>query len=155
MTRENARSGVRVVRGFDWSWGDQDGTPGNMGTTLSGDDGDGWCAVIWDGQSSDRKYKIGDQDCYDLVWIALRSYCDFIVLSQVSSLQMRVKATVGNMVRRIGPSSISLEQTEALGEVKSMKGESCAVTFPGIKDVVLVPLKELEVVDIKVMHNVM
>ena len=45
--------GVRVVRGPDWSWEDQDGGEGNVGTVVvnlkeSSSDGEESVVVVWD-----------------------------------------------------------------------------------------------------------
>ena len=59
-----AQSGLRVRRGPDWKWGDQDG--GGPGTTLSGDDHDGCVWVKWDAGRR-NKYRIGAEGSYDLI----------------------------------------------------------------------------------------
>ena len=51
--------GARVVRGLDWKWSDQDGSPPGKGT-VTGADSDGWVTVKWDHDGSMNKYPIGD-----------------------------------------------------------------------------------------------
>ena len=51
--------GARVVRGQDWGWGNQDGSPPGKGT-VTGADSDGWVTVKWDHDGSMNKYPIGD-----------------------------------------------------------------------------------------------
>ena len=62
--------GVRVRRGPDWKWGDQDGN--GLGTTQSNDD-TGWIRVKWDHGES-NSYRIGKDGAYDLV-VAERIRC--------------------------------------------------------------------------------
>ena len=54
--------GVRVKRGRDWKWGDQDGN--GMGTTQPGGN-KGWVKVNWDNGNS-NSYRCGAEDAYDL-----------------------------------------------------------------------------------------
>ncbi|CAK9102726.1 unnamed protein product [Durusdinium trenchii] len=65
----SAEVGVRVRRGADWRWGDQDG--GGPGTTVPGADEDGWVRVRWDHASRASNYRVGAQGCHDLVMIDL------------------------------------------------------------------------------------
>ena len=66
VTRENFKLNLKVKRGRDWKWGDQD----NGGTgILVKDDEDGWCKVKWDSSSSQNAYRIGKDGCYDLVYV--------------------------------------------------------------------------------------
>ncbi len=69
--------GLRVVRGPDWMWGDQDGGEGHVGTVVSVHDptnpgsvlwkmsGACVCAVQWDTGARCR-YRCGVGDMYDL-----------------------------------------------------------------------------------------
>ena len=86
-----AQFGVRVVRGPDWKWGNQDG--GGAGTTIPGAVDEGWICVQWDCDSeSVYQYRIGAQWCYDL----------FIGSSSLSTAasQILTIATAGVRVRR-------------------------------------------------------
>jgi E3 ubiquitin-protein ligase HECTD1 len=65
VTRENFREGLRVVRGKDWKWDDQDGGAGKVGVT-SKDSSDGWCKVAWEGKQSTNSYRIGADNAFDL-----------------------------------------------------------------------------------------
>ena len=57
--------GVRVVRGPDWEWGDQDGGEGFVGTVVGAEEGSGKVVVQWDmGQS--HSYRSGYAGKYDL-----------------------------------------------------------------------------------------
>jgi len=48
--------GVRVCRGPNWEWDDQDGGPGKLGTTSA--DGDaGWIKVTWDATGTTHSYR--------------------------------------------------------------------------------------------------
>ena len=62
--------GVRVRRGPDWEWGDQDGN--GLGTTQS-DESTGWIRVKWD-HGKTNSYRIGKDGAYDLV-VAGRIRC--------------------------------------------------------------------------------
>ena len=56
--------GLRVVRGPDWEWGDQDGGEGSVGT-VAGLEGIGQVIIQWDnGQRS--RYRCGQDDKFDL-----------------------------------------------------------------------------------------
>ena len=56
--------GLRVVRGPDWEWGDQDGGEGFVGT-VAGLEEDGSVIVQWDtGQRC--RYRCGQDDKFDL-----------------------------------------------------------------------------------------
>jgi hypothetical protein len=56
--------GMRVVRGPDWKWGNQDGDPPGVGR-VQADLTDGWVDVKWESGSSNR-YRMGAQGAYDL-----------------------------------------------------------------------------------------
>ena len=62
--------GLRVVRGPDWEWGDQDGGEGHVGTVVevgkrSNDGGIDAVVVQWD-CGERRKYRCGLENKYDL-----------------------------------------------------------------------------------------
>lgn len=56
MSLRPLEAGDRVRRGPDWSWGDQDVTPGNLGTVISPntfiDQTQPWITVCWEGGDS-------------------------------------------------------------------------------------------------------
>ena len=57
--------GLRVVRGPDWPWGDQDGGEGHVGTVVEvGQDGRS-VVVQWDCGNRCR-YRCGEEGKYDL-----------------------------------------------------------------------------------------
>ena len=63
--------GLRVVRGPDWKWGDQDGGEGHVGTVVEVGDpsvSDGGRAVVvqWDFGERPCKYRCGVEGKYDL-----------------------------------------------------------------------------------------
>jgi Mib_herc2 len=66
-----AACGLRVVRGADWEWGDQDGGEGCVGTVIEvGGQGGSknpkqTAVVLWD-SGSKGNYRLGYQDKYDL-----------------------------------------------------------------------------------------
>jgi len=62
--------GLRVVRGPDWIWGDQDGGEGGVGTVVDkyceAGDGDNMVLVYWDTGEQGR-YRAGYDGKYDLL----------------------------------------------------------------------------------------
>ena len=71
------QSGVFVTRGESWSWGDQDGKPGNVGLITAGSENrtDSWVTVKWESGSSNG-YRVGNNDKYDLaIAIKVCSVC--------------------------------------------------------------------------------
>lgn len=56
--------GARVVRGVDWHWDDQDGSPPGEGT-VTGEIHNGWIDVKWD-QGLRNSYRMGAEGKYDL-----------------------------------------------------------------------------------------
>ncbi|XP_036397799.1 E3 ubiquitin-protein ligase HECTD1 isoform X5 [Megalops cyprinoides] len=56
--------GARVVRGIDWKWRDQDGTPAGEGT-VTGEAHNGWIDVTWDAGGS-NSYRMGAEGKFDL-----------------------------------------------------------------------------------------
>ncbi|CAK9072411.1 E3 ubiquitin-protein ligase MIB1 (DAPK-interacting protein 1) (DIP-1) (Mind bomb homolog 1) (RING-type E3 ubiquitin transferase MIB1) [Durusdinium trenchii] len=59
----SAEVGIRVRRGPDWEWHDQDG--GGLGTTVEGSDRDGWVFVKWDAHGREYNYRV--ERSYDLI----------------------------------------------------------------------------------------
>ena len=60
-----AALGLRVVRGPDWEWGDQDGGEGFVGTVAGLEEGGGEVIVQWDmGQRC--RYRCGRDNKFDL-----------------------------------------------------------------------------------------
>jgi hypothetical protein len=57
--------GAKVIRGKDWDWYEQDGGSGNVGT-ITKKDSDGWVVVKWSCGGFVARYRIGDQEKYDL-----------------------------------------------------------------------------------------
>ncbi len=60
--------GLRVIRGPDWSWGDQDGGEGGVGTVVEvrrAADPEGTAYVQWDGGHRSN-YRVGHQGRHDL-----------------------------------------------------------------------------------------
>ena len=70
-TDMEAEVGVRVARGPDWQWGDQDGGEGCLGTiTEVGSQGNAEGAlplVLWDYGYRSNNYRCGKEGKYDLV----------------------------------------------------------------------------------------
>ena len=59
------RLGLRLVRGPDWCWGDQDGGEGFVGTAVEVGEGGRSAVVQWDVGSRGR-YRCGEEDKFDL-----------------------------------------------------------------------------------------
>ncbi|XP_034934449.1 E3 ubiquitin-protein ligase HERC2 [Chelonus insularis] len=57
--------GTRVVRGVDWKWGEQDGTPPGEGKVIGELGEDGWIRVQWDNGTT-NSYRMGKEGKYDL-----------------------------------------------------------------------------------------
>ena len=57
--------GIRVVRGPDWEWEDQDGGEGYVGTVAGLEEGGREVVVQWDAGQRCR-YRCGEQSKYDL-----------------------------------------------------------------------------------------
>eukprot|EP00049_Salpingoeca_infusionum_P015690 m.307121 g.307121 ORF g.307121 m.307121 type:complete len:2248 (-) comp15932_c0_seq1:1557-8300(-) len=57
------KQGVRVVRGRDWKWKDQDGN--GAGTCKESVRDTSWVDILWDAGES-NSYRMGSSDCYDL-----------------------------------------------------------------------------------------
>ncbi|XP_050428032.1 E3 ubiquitin-protein ligase HERC2 [Adelges cooleyi] len=57
--------GARVVRGEDWKWDNQDGSPPGEGQIVSKVGDDGWVRVLWDHGVS-NSYRMGKEGKYDL-----------------------------------------------------------------------------------------
>ena len=58
--------GLRVVRGPDWIWGDEDGGEGGVGTVVETDVDDGKVVVYWD-TGRLAEYRAGHDGKYDLL----------------------------------------------------------------------------------------
>ena len=59
------RLGLRLVRGPDWSWGDQDGGEGCVGTVAEVGEGGRSVLVQWDAGTRER-YRCGEDNKFDL-----------------------------------------------------------------------------------------
>ncbi|CAE7567909.1 traf6-b [Symbiodinium natans] len=64
-----ARLSVRVRRGPDWCWNQQDGGAGHFGVTIERLSATpGWVGVLWD-TGDENNYRVGHDDSYDLVLV--------------------------------------------------------------------------------------
>ncbi|XP_044262446.1 E3 ubiquitin-protein ligase HERC2 isoform X2 [Tribolium madens] len=57
--------GTKVVRGADWKWGDQDGSPPGEGRVIGELGDDGWVRVEWSNGTT-NSYRMGIEGKYDL-----------------------------------------------------------------------------------------
>lgn len=65
VTEDLAVDSLRVMRGKDWDWEEQDGGAGKAGTIVNAKKGHGWVTVKWDAGRQDG-YRIGYDNKYDL-----------------------------------------------------------------------------------------
>lgn len=64
------RPGIRVVRGPQWSGGDNDGGPGHLGTVVAVHErgpGHGKVSVVWDVTGEERMHCAGRNNKYELL----------------------------------------------------------------------------------------
>ena len=71
VTESNVKIGLRVVRGRDWEYGNQDGKPPGKGTITGRAKTAKWWTVEWDhdgasGFSKSDNYRVGKDGKYDL-----------------------------------------------------------------------------------------
>lgn len=95
--------GLRVQRGPDWNWADQD--QHGLGTTIDYADSEGWIGVKWDNGLT-NSYRIGKNQCYDLMVVqaeVLRSKTfDLIIMEEEAS--SRPAGSVASSSEGPGPS---------------------------------------------------
>lgn len=61
---KNLHLGARIVRGVDWKWRDQDGSPTGVGT-VTGELRNGWIEIQWD-HGGANSYRMGAEGKFDL-----------------------------------------------------------------------------------------
>lgn len=59
VTAENIAVNLRVTRGPDWNWGDEDGGEGRTGVILSFDKAKAIAQVLWEGGQAHKHYRFG------------------------------------------------------------------------------------------------
>ena len=63
--------GMKVARGNDWKWGDQDGGPGGVGNVVGWSEevgaSDNWAKIKWDITNRQNNYRWGAEGAYDLM----------------------------------------------------------------------------------------
>lgn len=63
------RIGLRVIRGRDWKWGEQDGGAGHEGVVVGRvADAASWWRVTWDASQQSNNYRVGEAGSYDLAF---------------------------------------------------------------------------------------
>ena len=77
---------MRVQRGPDWQWSDQDGGMGHQGTVLMVKE---WKStpraavrIKWDDNGTDNTYRYGGENCYDVVLLIFASFLHIVVQIQ-------------------------------------------------------------------------
>jgi len=65
VTLDNVYIGMKVVRGRDWNYWDQDGEAGNVGVVLEDTTMENWVKVQW-GNGIKNSYRVGYNESYDL-----------------------------------------------------------------------------------------
>ena len=63
VTKQNVKTGDKVIKGKDWCWGSQDGNS-KFGVTKVIKDRS-WVSVSWE-NGQQNTYRIGDEGCFDL-----------------------------------------------------------------------------------------
>lgn len=76
VTENNAFVGMRVVRGKDWSWHNQDGWSGNKGTIITRPSPNKWVRVKWDVINYTNAYRVGNEGRNDL-YVAENEFDNF------------------------------------------------------------------------------
>ena len=67
VTESSVKIGLRVVRGRDWSWANQDGNPPGKGTiTRKNGSTPKYWKVKWDHNGSSNSYRVSNSGKYDL-----------------------------------------------------------------------------------------
>ena len=66
---------MRVQRGPDWQWSDQDGGMGHQGTVLMVKERKSTpraaVRIKWDDNGTDNTYRYGGENCYDVVLLMI------------------------------------------------------------------------------------
>ncbi|XP_026465706.1 E3 ubiquitin-protein ligase Ufd4 isoform X4 [Ctenocephalides felis] len=88
---KHIQPGARVVRGIDWKWRDQDGSPPGEGT-ITGDIHNGWIDVKWD-HGIRNSYRMGAEGKYDL---RLLNYDHDVVVCKPLALPLHNKKSDGD-----------------------------------------------------------
>lgn len=94
VTKENARVGMKVVRGKDWDWGNQDGGEGSKGT-ITDIRQSGWVTVKWSETKPDS-YRIGNEGKYDLYIAPGESSTNKSINSQTKTSQKQTSYEQAN-----------------------------------------------------------
>lgn len=132
VTDDLAAPGLRVVRGPNWIWGDQDGGLWSIGTILSKScDAQGWVNVVWDKDPGViYGYRVGGEG---------RKY-DLAVYSPFAAPAKELNKTSGSMVDYLGQKVQQIREqmpTISKSEIKpnnNGNGNTNATnTSPGIK----------------------
>eukprot|EP01028_Stygiella_incarcerata_P013678 TRINITY_DN82_c0_g1_i6.p1 TRINITY_DN82_c0_g1~~TRINITY_DN82_c0_g1_i6.p1 ORF type:complete len:1402 (+),score=342.34 TRINITY_DN82_c0_g1_i6:162-4208(+) len=61
-------AGMRVVRGIDWEWGDQDGVAGKQGSVVKEGSDEEWPTIRWD-HGGENSYRFGHDGKFDIAVI--------------------------------------------------------------------------------------
>lgn len=88
--------GARVVRGLDWKWRDQDGSPHQSEGTVTGELHNGWIDVTWDHGGS-NSYRMGAEGKYDL--------------RLAPSYDPEASASLSSSSSKMAPKAINLEKS--------------------------------------------
>lgn len=112
--------GARVVRGPDWRWDDQDGTPPCEGS-VSGDIHNGWIDVQW-AHGLRNSYRMGAEGKYDLKLANSDNFSTFD-LSSSSSASFKKRNSLNN---RKSSSTPSLPEATDVSVKTSVASEQAA-----------------------------
>jgi len=105
LDETNIRLGIRVQRGCDWSWWDQDGGPGKYGTVQGfaylggpkfgrGNPDEGWCHVQWVDSGESEYYRVGFKGQFDLL-ADFTSECVDLTNNQVVDTRVDNSSAIG------------------------------------------------------------
>lgn len=111
--------GARVVRGLDWKWRDQDGTPPAEGT-VTGELHNGWIDVTWDHGGS-NSYRMGAEGKYDL-----KLASD----AEPSSTPAKPATPTGKWTKNTNSNSNSSNDSKAVGSVLTSRKSSSTPSLP-------------------------
>jgi hypothetical protein len=123
--------GLKVVRGPDWGWGNQDGGKGCIGEIIERNLSTGWTTVLWsNGYKSG--YRIGVEGKYDL---ALANEADAHLLGHSTSSEPTVESL--KAMFPVGTKFIPINETTEYKVYKSWKfdvnsrGDYCFINSNG------------------------
>lgn len=117
--------GARVVRGLDWKWRDQDGTPGAEGI-VTGELHNGWIDVTWDHGSS-NSYRMGAEGKFDL---KLAPSYELGLSSSSSQQQQQSKSVFTSPQQKTETTSSARSSAKTVPRVSASRKASSTPSLP-------------------------